>query len=320
MNKKRWLWITAVLLGLSVTGIAAAYLRQEQSHSEKKEQIRVTAVLPHNDYGYWTKAREGILKGGEEYGVDVKIVLPRMNYDIPQMTELIRQETVAKVDALIVQGIEDENYLEALSKAQQQGVLIVFIDTDVENTFEHLYVGTDNYAAGKKMGEMAAVVTDGYGSIAILSGEENYPNLEERYEGILAVLENHPDLKIACIEYNHYDSLRAMDKYHTILQDHPEATTLVCIEGTSGQAFGTRLTAENREFEHILVFDAADETLRGLRLGAFDGILNQQQSEMGRIAVCEIQSRIEKSTRWNYKILTDVDWITKENLEDTLDE
>lgn len=320
MNKKRWLWITAVLLGLSVTGITAAYLQQEQSHPEKKEQIRVTAVLPHNDYGYWTKAMEGILKGGEEYGVDVKIVLPRMNYDIPQMTDLIRQEAVAKVDALIVQGIEDENYLEALSKAQQQGVLIVFIDTDIEDAFDHLYVGTDNYAAGKKMGEMAAEVTDGCGSIAVLSGDENYPNLEERYEGICAVLENYPGLEIACIEYNRYDSLRAMDKYQTILHDHPEATTLVCIEGTSGQTFGTRLTAETRKFEHILVFDASDETLHGLKLGVFDGILNQQQSEMGQIAVREIQNRIEKNGRWNHKIFTDTDWITVENLEDALHE
>ncbi len=315
MKRKLWCWLAAALIGLSAMGAGVFWFWRGKTDTGGADWIRVTAVLPHDDYGYWTKTREGIVAGGAEYGVDVKIVLPRMNYDIPQMTELIRQETAAKVDALIVQGIEDEKYLEALRKAQRQGILIVLIDTDVDGGFDHLYVGTDNYAAGKKMGEAVAEITGGEGTIAVLSGAENYPNLEERYDGMCSVLAVYPDLQVACVEYNQYDGLRVIEKYHAILKAYPEVDTLVCVEGTSGQALGPRLTRQNRKYEHIMVFDLSEETLQGLCSGAFEGVMKQQQDMMGQIAVREIRQYIESGGVWDRKILTDVDWITEESPE-----
>lgn len=317
MKKTIWLWTGTLFTCLAASGFLLFSFMERQEQSTDQDWIRITAVLPHKDYGYWSIMGEGILAGGEEYGADVKIVIPRMNYDIAQMTELIRQETAARVDALIVQGIEDPDYLEALGKAQAQGILIVLVDTDVEGIFPHLYVGTDNYAAGKKMGEAVAAVTGGQGTVAVLSGAENYPNLEERYDGICKALEQYPDLTVACLEYDQYDSLRVMEKYHTIAREHPEVDTLVCIEGTSGQTLGTRLTGETRKFSHILVFDLVDETIQGLRAGAFEGVMEQQQGNMGRISVWEIKRYLESGGQWDRKILTDVNFVTAEEPEDT---
>jgi ABC-type sugar transport system substrate-binding protein len=317
MKKTMWHRAVMLLVCLAASGFLMVSLLGRQEQNTDQDWIRITAVLPHKDYGYWSIMGEGILAGGKEYGADVKIVIPRMNYDIAQMTQLIRQETAARVDALIVQGIEDQGYLEALGEAQAQGILIVLVDTDVVGIFPHLYVGTDNYAAGMKMGEAVAAVTGGQGTIAVLSGAENYPNLEERYDGICKALEQYPDLTVACLEYDQYDSLRVMEKYHTIAREYPEVDTLVCVEGTSGQTLGTRLTGETRKFSHILVFDLVDETMQGLRSGAFEGIMEQQQANMGRISVCEIIRYMESGGQWDRKILTDVNLVTAEGSEDT---
>lgn len=316
MKKTKWVWAGMLFACLAVCGFLLFCFVKRQTQDTGQDWVRITAVLPHKDYGYWSIMGEGILDGGEEYGADVKIVIPRMNYDVAQMTQLIRQETAARVDALIVQGIEDEDYLEALAKAQAQGILIVLVDTDVEGIFPHLYVGTDNYTAGRKMGEAVAAVTGGHGTIAVLSGAENYPNLEERYEGICKALEQYPDLTVACLEYNQYDSLRVMEKYHTIAREYPEVDTLVCIEGTSGQTLGTRLTGETRKFSHILVFDLVEETTQGLRAGAFEGVMEQQQGNMGRISVREIRRQMESGGQWDRKILTDVNFVMAEDPED----
>ena len=317
MRKTIWFWAGTLLVCLAALALLlfSFPLRNRRKQDTNRDWIRITAVLPHKDYGYWSIMGEGILAGGEEYGADVKIVIPRMNYDVAQMTGLIRQETAARVDALIVQGIEDKDYLEALGKAQAQGILIVLVDTDVEGIFPHLYVGTDNYAAGKKRGEAVAAATGGHGTVAVLSGAENYPNLEERYDGICKALEQYPDLTVACLEYDQYDSLRVMEKYQTIAREHPEVDTLVCIEGTSGQTLGTRLTGETRKFSHILVFDLVDETIQGLRAGAFEGVMEQQQANMGRISVYEIIRYLEYGGKWERKILTDVNFVTPEDPE-----
>lgn len=320
MKKGSGFRLAVILLILLATGMGGACLLQKQNQTNVRERIRITAILPHNDYGYWTVVRDGIVDGGEEYDVDVKIVIPRMNYDVPQMTELIKQEIAAKADAVIVQGIDNEDYLEALQKAESQGILIVLIDTDVEGIFPHLYVGTDNYAAGKRMGEAVVQVTGGHGTIAILSGAENYPNLEERCDGIREAIKEYPELTVACTEYNQYDSLRVIEKYYTIARNYPKVDTLICIEGTGGLTLGPRLSEETPLFEHIVVFDKTAESVQGLYSGAFDGVMTQQQEDMGRIAVREIRNYLEKGGEWNRKILTDAEWITVEDLEEQPDE
>ena len=110
--------------------------------------LRISAILPHDDQGYWTTLGAGILERAGELEADAKIVTPQLNYNISQMIELIRQATAAQVDAIIVQGIEDPDYLRALEDASDAGVQVVMVDTNVAETFPHLYVGTDNYAAG----------------------------------------------------------------------------------------------------------------------------------------------------------------------------
>lgn len=317
MKKRNLIWLAAVFTALLAAGIIGVFLYGRRDKGDSGERIRVTAVMPHYDYGYWTIAQEGILAAGEEYEVDIKVVLPRLNYDVSQMAELIRQETAARVDALIAQGIEDKAYLDALRDAESKGILIVLIDADVDGGFAHTYVGTDNFAAGKKLGEFVAKALGGQGEIAILSGRENYLNLVERCDGIRDALKNYPEISVACTEYDQFDSLLAIEKYHAIARDYPEVDALVCVEGTSGQILGPRLSEGDALFEHIVAFDKGKETLEGLRFGAFDAILTQQQGDMGRIAVREIYERLKHGGEWNRKILLDTEWIMPEELGGT---
>ena len=63
---------------------------------------RVSVLLPHFDDGYWTLIEEGIEQSGAELkkncGMDIKILKPQLNYNIPQMVELLKQQIAAKVD------------------------------------------------------------------------------------------------------------------------------------------------------------------------------------------------------------------------------
>ena len=100
---------------------------------------------------------EGIEQSGEKLkkscGMDIKILKPQLNYNIPQMVELLKQQIAAKVDVLVVQGNEDEEYIDTLKEAWSEGIQIICVDTDIKSFPEHLYIGTDNYEAGRAMGE-----------------------------------------------------------------------------------------------------------------------------------------------------------------------
>lgn len=292
--------ITIALLLSAAAGLLAG-CGEELGHTDLPNSgedwpVRITAVLPHADQGYWTDVGNAVTEQAQQLGTDAKVVTPQLNYNVPQMVELIRQAIATQIDALIVQGIDDAGYRAALSDAVAQGILVVLVDTDLPDDFDHLYVGTDNYAAGVQMGEQLIEISGGQAVVAVLSGAPGYPNLDERVAGLRDAVAGCPGIEIRRVEYNEYDSLTALEKYNLILQEDPDVDTLVCVEGTGGQTVGQMISPENCPLEQILVFDLSEETLQGVENGLIDGVLLQQQSEMGRIAVEEIMRCLEQGS------------------------
>lgn len=302
----------AVLLAAALCFAGCASTEHTQKYG--LDTMRISAILPHNDYGYWTIVANGLMDADQRLPVDVKVLLPDLNYNVALMTELIEQEISAQVDALIVQGIDDPGYIAALEKAKAQGICVVLVDTDLADFQADLYVGTDNYAAGVKMGERLAQITGGKANVAILSGAPEYPNLEERIQGIHDVVEAYPDIQILRVEYDQYDAMTVMEKYYLILRESPQVDTLLAIEGTGGQTLGQMASTG---FKHILVFDDTDESIKGLKTGIFDGIVGQQNYEMGVLCVEELYQWFTTGSFTQEKIYTDVSWITKTDLEET---
>lgn len=277
------------------------------------DTMRISAILPHNDYGYWTFVADGLKEADQRLPVDVKVHLPDLNYNIELMTELIEQEIAAQVDAIIVQGIDDPGYIAALEKAKAQGILVVLIDTDLSSFSADLYVGTNNYEAGVEIGKRLAEVTGGKANVAILSGAPEYPNLEDRIQGVRDVVEAYPDMEVLRVEYDQYDAMTVMEKYYLILRENPEIDTLVAVEGTGGQTLGQMAGSS---FKHILVFDDNEESVKGLKNGVIDGIIGQKNYLMGVICVEELYNWFSTGSFTQEKIYTPVEWITLENLEE----
>lgn len=80
--KQKWM-IFLLVLTVLLSGCAAA-------GREPELPMRISAILPHNDYGYWTIVADGMHDADLRLPVDVKIHIPDLNYNVPQMTELIR--------------------------------------------------------------------------------------------------------------------------------------------------------------------------------------------------------------------------------------
>ena len=277
------------------------------------DTLRISAILPHRDDGYWMFVGEGIRDAAQRLPVDVKIYTPDLNYNVDLMTELILQQIAAQVDAIIVQGIDNPDYIDALEKAREAGICVILVDTDLNNFKADLYVGTDNYDAGIQMGNRLAEVTGGYANVAILSGDLGYPNLEERIQGIRDVSKKYPGIHILRIDYDQYDAMTVMEKYYLIQRENPEIDTLVGVEGTVGQTLGQM---SNRGFSHILVFDDNEESVNGLKNGMFDGIICQQNYNMGVICIEELWNWSCEGIFQQDKIYTSVNWLTAENFEE----
>lgn len=276
---------------------------------------RVTVILPHFDDGYWMLIEEGIEQSGEKLkkscGMDIKILKPQLNYNIPQMVELLKQQIAAKVDVLVVQGNEDEEYIDTLKEAWSERIQIICVDTDIKSFPEHLYIGTDNYEAGKMLGEELINVTDGEANVALISGEPGFSNLEERLEGLQDAVKDYPKIHLGDVQYDDYDGLTVMKMYY---QNTEGADTIVFLEGTGGVTISSQFKQRDDQYEHILGFDA----FYGVISGAIDGIIKQDTNMMGEQVVEEIANFIRNGEYSSETVYTDTQWLTVENYHSIL--
>lgn len=275
----------------------------------------MTVILPHFDDGYWMLIEEGIEQSGEKLkkscGMDIKILKPQLNYNIPQMVELLKQQIAAKVDVLVVQGNEDEEYIDTLKEAWSEGIQIICVDTDIKSFPEHLYIGTDNYEAGKMLGEELINVTDGEANVALISGEPGFSNLEERLEGLQDAVKDYPKIHLGDVQYDDYDGLTVMKMYY---QNTEGADTIVFLEGTGGVTISSQFKQRDDQYEHILGFDA----FYGVISGAIDGIIKQDTNMMGEQVVEEIANFIRNGEYSSETVYTDTQWLTVENYHSIL--
>lgn len=302
---------------LTVGLLLCGCLGKRENKDPRKDRAitRVSVIFPHKDDGYWDLISNGITEAGEELGekyrIDIQTLIPRLNYNISQMTELIKQQIAAQADVLVIQGNDDPVFQDTLKSAWNQGIRIVCVDTDMENFPEHLYVGTDNYAAGKLLGEKLLELTGGKADVALISGEPNYENLEQRLNGLEDAVKDVPGIHLGEVGYDKYDGLTVMRLYHA---NHADADALLLLEGTGGKTLETQFQKKDDTYDYILGFDAYEAAGRGI----LDGIVKQDTHQMGRRVVEEIVHYIETGTYSAECIYTDIFWVTKENYDEVI--
>lgn len=299
--------IGKVILMILLVGIVSACGKKE----ETQDLLRVSVIFPHDDDGYWSIIKEGMTEAynsmGEDSGIDVKIMFPTVNYDISQMVDLLKQQLAASVDVIVVQGNNDEAYLQVLKDAVQQGIRVIFMDTDVKDFPEHLYIGTNNYEAGYFLGEKLLEEREGTASIRVISGEAKYQNLEERLLGFSNAIRDAEGKKIESIVYDHYDAMTFMRLYH----EKSTEDTLVCLEGTGAMCLARMFKAHDETYKTIYAFDE----VACLENAAADGLIQQDMEGIGKTVIEEIV-RFQKEGHYSTdKIYTKISWLTPETAE-----
>lgn len=276
-------------------------------------KTRVSIILPHSDDGYWNEVAQGIQSRKEmadDADVDIKILYPTLNYSADQMTDLINQQIDAQVDAIVVQGNSQQEYVDALNDAASHDIQIVCVDTDLENEIpDHLYVGTNNYEAGKMLGENLIRITGGHGTVGIISGMAGYPNLEERLQGLMDTVKDCPGITVLDTLYDNYDAMTFMDRYFAF----DSADVLVCLEGTGAQTLSKNAQRPDSRYRYIVGFDIA----QGIANGVIDGVILQNQYSMGQCVVDQLISYKKNGRYDSDKIYTDISWVDADNYGNT---
>ncbi|KGE18604.1 sugar-binding protein [Paenibacillus wynnii] len=291
---KKW------LAGVAVLFLVLAYLFIGFAHQSGKmgrivqelhghpgnlgHRYHIVLIEQERYHPYWEMVEKGAEKAAEKYGIDIEFTGPVRN-NMDEQINLLEKAIAARVDAIIVQGLNGEKFTPVIDKAVQRGIPVITIDTDAPASKRLAYVGTDNVAAGESLGRLVVQTTGGSGKIGVIIGSELAENQLQRLNGLRNIVKQYENLEIVEVRSSNISHMEAIQQAADMLRVHPEINIMV---GTSStDALGVLQAAKSlkRDSLTIIGFDNQEATLAAIIRGEIKATIAQQPFLMGDTAV-----------------------------------
>ena len=140
------------------------------------------AFVSNGVASFWTIAQRGVEKAGADLGVDVSVHMPVEG--ISDQKRMIEDLVTRGVDGIAVSPIDPENQTDFLNQMGAHTKMITH-DSDAPDSNRLMYIGMDNYKAGRMCGELVKEAIPDGGSIMIFIGRLEQDNARRRRQGVI---------------------------------------------------------------------------------------------------------------------------------------
>jgi ribose transport system substrate-binding protein len=310
MKPLRILALPAIVLGLSMSIGCPA--------SSGKPKV---AFVSNNPATFWTIAEAGCRKAEGEFGVEVVFRKPAKG-DPAAQTEILDSLKNQNIKAIAVSVIDPEGQRDHLREIAAK-IPLITQDNDAPGSDRLCYIGTNNYLAGRAVGEMIKEAIPNGGTIAIFVGQLEPLNARQRCAGVLDELAGKdPPADQTAVGKPTEGETFGKYKLSKVYTDQPEGETKatrnataaitqlkgekdVCFIGLWAYNPPTILTAVNDKEKSgeiqpgqikIVGFDEDKTTLQGIADGHIHGTVVQDPFNFGYEAV-RIMASLAKGDR-----------------------
>ena len=153
---------------------------------------------------------------------------------------------------------------------------MICVDSDVPSSKRLLYIGTDNFKAGREGLRRMAPLVQSKGNIAVIT-IEGQRNLDDRVAGVADALANFPALKLTKVLDDKGDSKSAFDQVSDLIQKKENIAGIICLEATGGAGAAEAVHRFNMEGKlPIVAFDNDPATLDWIDRGAIAVTITQK--------------------------------------------
>ncbi len=252
---------------------------------------------------FWKIAEAGAIDAGEDFNVDVEVIMP------PEATAVVQKQKVEDlltggVDAVAISPLDADNQVAWLNSIGEKVPLITH-DSDAPQSNRLLYIGMDNYAGGRMCGELVRQALPEGGKVLLCIGRLEQDNSKYRRQGVIDVLlgrdrtasyyKEQPDAweptdgEIQGENYTIVATVTdqgkpeiALSKAEDALNTYPDLKAMVGLFEYNPPACYQALKKSNKVGEIALIgFDENDVTLQAIKDGECEGTVVQNPYEYG---------------------------------------
>lgn len=194
-------------------------------------------------------------------------------------------------DGVAIFAPETPSVRDAINRANQRGIAVVTLVSDLPSSNRSHFIGIDNIAAGRTAAELMGRFVDKPGRILIITGSRLARDHIERRAGFDAVMsDKYPELDIAATIEGHDDPQLVKSILPDVFAQHDNVVGIYASAAGNGGLIdfldNTKQYADVAVIAHELTKTSRD----ALSKGVFDALISQDSGHIVRSAVRVLKS------------------------------
>ncbi len=142
------------------------------------------AFVSNNQSSFWEEARAGCLKAEAELGLSVDFQMPNLQEAAEQNRILESLMQKGEIKGMAISVISPESQGDLLAKVAEKMPLVTH-DSDAPRSPRKVYLGTNNYEAGRALGKLVKARLPDGGKLMIFVGSVDASNAVDRQRGLV---------------------------------------------------------------------------------------------------------------------------------------
>jgi ribose transport system substrate-binding protein len=269
---------------------------------------------------YFDLARDGCEAEAKKLGVTCTYTGP-VEQEPAAQVQIIQDLISQHVDGMAISVADAASVKRVIHQARQAGIVVITFDADSPDSERQAYVGTDNAALGRALGQMLLKAHPKPGQFALVSGGPAAANLAQRVDGVRAVLKPAGWTEIGgSPTFCNDDSALGVQQMTDLLTANPGLAAIVPVGGwplfTQG-AFTGFTNAHKPAIASgaftIVSADTLPVELQAVQAGQVSGLVGQRPFEMGEKAI-EIMLALKQGQTQPVTTYAGLDEVTKDNV------
>jgi len=296
-----------------ITAALAALLGCAKSGPEKNQ----IAFVTNNASNFWDIARRGVEKAQAEHPeYDMEFKIPQQG-TVEEQKRIIEDLITRGVKGMAISPKDPANMTDILNTAAEHMILITQ-DSDAPQSNRVVYVGTNNYKAGRAAGRaMKEVLPDG-GKVVAFVGTLDAENASERRRGFVDEIKG-SGIELIATRTDETDRAKAKANVQDSITAYPDVAAFLGLWSYNGPMIARVLEESGKAGKiQAVAFDEEEETLDAVEKGIIHATVVQKPYEFGYQSMEVLVKLLEGDNSIipeNKHIDPGVDVIRKDNVE-----
>ncbi|WP_437667021.1 sugar-binding protein [Sorangium sp. So ce1182] len=269
----------ALIAGCDQGGGGEVSSKGDVKGKEATAKVVKLAFVTNGSSDFWKIAFAGVHKYEQEAKIQVDIKVPQ-NSTPAEQNQLLESLASQGYDAVGVTVLAPDDQVTVLNKVAEKVKLITF-DSDAPKSKRLLYIGTNNYEAGKVLGNEIVKLLPKGGKMAVFVGMFAVDNAAQRLKGIQDAVTPH-NIQLVDKREDNTDLAKARSNVEDIINAHPDLDVATGLWSYNGPAIVAAVEALGKKGKVIpAVFDEEDATLAGIENGTVACTVVQKPFQFG---------------------------------------